>query len=299
MNASQKRPFDYATILGLFGALAIVGWVVYLSHAVRIYLNLPSFLLVVVGSSFIVLIKFNVHQFAKAVAIAFRAFFVHSDSPQELIDTIMALHKKARVHGLLALEDESIEHPFLRRGIKYVVDNISPSIVKNTLHKEISHTFERHQTGARVFRALAEVSPAMGMTGTLIGLVQMMSGMDDPKGIGPAMAVALLTTLYGALMAYVVASPIADKLQLRSQEEYLLHLLIADGVLGIQQALHPYVLEEILLTYLPGSQRTAGRWKAGATRIPSPGHPLEAPPEARSTEPRPPQPIAPPEGPRP
>ncbi|MFZ5774929.1 MAG: MotA/TolQ/ExbB proton channel family protein [Thermodesulfobacteriota bacterium] len=294
MNGSPRKPIDYATILGLLGAIAMVAWVIYLSHAIRIYLNFPSFILVVMGSAFIVMIKFNVHQFCGAVAVAFRAFFVHSDPPREMIDTIMALHRKARIHGLLALEDETIEHPFLKRGIRYVVDNISPSIIKNTLHKEISHTYERHQTGAKVFRSLAEVSPAMGMIGTLIGLVQMMAGMDDPKGIGPAMAVALLTTLYGALMAYVVAAPIADKLQLRSQEEYLLRLLIADGVLGIQQALHPYVLEEVLLAYLPGSQRSGGRWKAGTTpRFAPPGNgPTlssgEASPEMRSPQPAPP-----------
>ncbi|HIJ89528.1 MAG: MotA/TolQ/ExbB proton channel family protein [Desulfobulbaceae bacterium] len=296
----MKKNVDYATILGLFGAITMVGWVISMSHTVHIYLNLPSFLLVVVGSAFIVLIKFNVYQFAKAMGIAFRAFFVPTDTLRELIDVIMTLHKKARIHGLLALEDEPIEHPFLRQGIKYVVDNISPGIIKNTLHKEISHTFERHQSGARVFRALAEVSPAMGMVGTLIGLVQMMAGMDDPKGIGPAMAVALLTTLYGALMAYVIASPIADKLQLRSQEEYMLQLLIADGVLGIQQALHPYVLEEILLTYLPGSQRSGGRWKAREVRYSSlSAIPVVYPEEKKHSEPSPLAPFIHPEEPRP
>ena len=299
MNGRMKKPVDYATILGLFGALAMVAWVIYLSNQVHIYLNLPSFLLVIVGSSFIVLIKFNGHQFARAIAIAFRTFFVPPDTPQELIDTIMALHRKARLHGLLSLEGEPIEHPLLRQGIRYVVDNISPAIIKNTLHKEISHSFERHQTGAKVFRAMSEVSPAMGMTGTLIGLVQMLAGMDDPNGIGPAMAVALLTTLYGALMAYVVAAPIADKLQLRSQEEYLLHLLIADGVLGIVQTLHPYVLEEILLTYLPGAQRTGGKWKASVSRLPSVSAAPGVSPGEKHAAPRPPQPAVPPEGPRP
>lgn len=299
MNGRKKKPVDYATILGLFGAVAMVVWVIYLSNAFHIYLNLPSFLLVVVGSSFIVLIKFNAHQFARAIAIAFRAFFVPPDTPQELIDTIMALHRKARLHGLLSLEGEHIDHPLLRKGIRYVVDNISPAIIKNTLHKEISHIFERHQTGAKVFRAMSEVSPAMGMIGTLIGLVQMLSGMDDPKGIGPAMAVALLTTLYGALMAYLVAAPIADKLQLRSQEEYLLHLLIADGVLGILQTLHPYVLEEILLTYLPGAQRAGGKWKTSASRLPPVNAASGVSPGEKHAEPRPLQPAAPPEEPRP
>ncbi|MGV1099357.1 MotA/TolQ/ExbB proton channel family protein [Thiovibrio sp. JS02] len=262
MKSSSTRFADYATIVGLLGAGAVVASVLYAGSTAAIFMNLQSFLLVFVGSTFVVLIKFNSRQFRRAWLIAFHAFFMRQESPHEIIDTIIGLQKRARVHGLLALETEGIAHPFLRQGVKYVVDNINPAIIKNTLSKEIFHTLERHQSGAKVFRALADVSPAMGMIGTLIGLVQMLAAMDNPDHVGPAMAVALLTTLYGAVMSHMLATPIADKLLLRSQEEHLIKMLIADGVLGIQQGLHPYVLEEILLAYLPGSQRVGGRWKA-------------------------------------
>lgn len=252
---------DYATIIGLFGACGIVISALYAGGKLSLFFNLQAFLIVVGGSSFIVLIKFNFQQFFNAWLVAIHAFFIRQENPHAIIDTLIQLQKRARLHGLLALETETIDPPFLKQGIKYVVDNINPAIIKNTLNKEMFHTLERHQMGVMVFRALADVSPAMGMIGTLIGLMQMLSGMDNPNNIGPAMAVALLTTLYGALLANMFATPIADKLLLRSQEERLIKMLITDGVLGIQQALHPYVLEEMLQAYLPGSQREGGRWK--------------------------------------
>ncbi len=268
---SQSRLTDYATVIGLLGAVGIVFLALFRGGQLTLFLNLQAFLIVGGGSCFIVLIKFSLPHFFRAWTVAFQAFFFKIDNPHILIDQIIILQKKARLHGLLSLDESGIEHPFLRQGVKYVVDNINPAIIKNTLHKEMYHTIERHHSGVKVFRALADVSPAMGMIGTLIGLMQMLASMDDPNDIGPAMAVALLTTLYGAMMAHMFATPIADKLALRSQEEHRTKLLITDGVLGIQQALHPYVLEEMLLAYLPVSERIGGRWKAAVDKaIPTP-----------------------------
>ncbi|HIJ79320.1 MAG: MotA/TolQ/ExbB proton channel family protein [Desulfobulbaceae bacterium] len=257
----KKNITDFATIIGLLGACGVVMSALYAGGKFSLFFNLQAFLLVVGGSSFIVLIKFNFQHFLRAALIALKTFFVKQENPQSIIDTIIDIQKNVRIHGLLTLNTDNISPPYLKQGLNYVVDNINPIIIKNTLHKEMLHTMERHQSGIKVFRALADVSPAMGMIGTLIGLMQMLSDLDDPSNIGPAMAVALLTTLYGAMMAHMFATPIADKLFLRNQEEHLLKMLITDGVLGIQQALHPYVLEEMLLAYLPGSQREGGRWK--------------------------------------
>lgn len=260
-----KQLADSATIVGLVGAIAVILYAVSTSSGIGIFFDLPSFLIVIVGSCFIVLIKFNARQFFQAWSNAYHVFFIPQEDPQDIITTIIRLQQKARIHGLLSLEDEPIDHPFLKYGIKYIFANISPLIIKNTLNKEIYCTLERHQSGARVFRALANVGPAMGMIGTLIGLVQMLAALDNPSSIGPSMAIALLTTLYGALLANMIATPIADKLMLRSQEEYLLNMLIVDGLLGLLEGLHPYILEEMLLSYLPASQRIGGRWKARPT----------------------------------
>lgn len=116
-------------------------------------------------------------------------------------------------------------------------------------------TIQRHETGQRIFKALGGIAPAMGMIGTLIGLVQMLANMDDPKAIGPAMAIALLTTLYGAIIANAFALPLADKLELRSQEEKTNRSLILETISGIQEGMNPRVLEELLKAFLPEGQR--------------------------------------------
>ena len=129
---------------------------------------------------------------------------------------------------------------------------------------EMDLTVQRHELGQKIFKAIADVAPAMGMIGTLIGLVQMLANMDDPKSIGPAMAVALLTTLYGAIIATVFAKPISEKLGLRSDEERLIKSMIIDGVSGIQEGRNPRVIEGMLMTYLPGSQRPGAADEADA-----------------------------------
>ena len=136
------------------------------------------------------------------------------------------------------------------------MDGLDAAVVKSTMQKEKILAAERHEIGISIFKALGDVGPAVGMIGTLIGLVQMLSAMDDPKSIGPAMAVALLTTLYGAMMATMLALPIADKLGLRNNAEQQGQALMIDAIMGIQQGLNPRVIEELLKTYLPGSARS-------------------------------------------
>lgn len=121
--------------------------------------------------------------------------------------------------------------------------------------KDMQQTIDRHSWGERVWRATGDVAPAMGMIGTLIGLVQMLSNMNDPKAIGPAMAVALLTTLYGAVLANMMALPIADKLHLRKSNEKLIHSMCIDGVLAIQAGQNPRVIESMLKAYLDPAAR--------------------------------------------
>ena len=143
----------------------------------------------------------------------------------------------------------------LKKGIQMMVDGHEPDVVRQTLSTEMNLTLERHDIGQKIFKAIGDSAPAMGMIGTLIGLVQMLSAMDDPKTIGPSMAVALLTTLYGAMIANMFALPIADKLALRSGEERLVKSMIIDSLAGIQEGRNPRVIEELLKTYLPGSKR--------------------------------------------
>ena len=248
---------DLATIIGLVGAFFIVCVAIFLGGSVAMFLDLPSALIVLGGTTFVVMSKFGMAQFASAFSIAGKAFLFRIDDASETITRIVELANIARKGGLLALESQEISNGFLAEGVKLLIDGHDPDVVKAALHKDRGLAMERHEWGQRIFLALADVGPAMGMIGTLIGLVQMLANMDDPKSIGPAMAVALLTTLYGSLLANVVCMPIADKLKLRGSEEGLLQALVIDGLLSIQAGQNPRVIQGLLEGYLPESKRGA------------------------------------------
>ncbi len=248
---------DLATVIGLIGSFGIVIAAMVVGGDVLVFVNVPSLLIVLLGSLMVVMMKFGLGQFLGSFKIALKAFIFKLETPDELIEKTVELSQTARKNGLLALESVEISNDFYKTGIQYLVDGVDPEMIRSTLVKEMNQTVERHDMGQQIFIALADVAPAMGMIGTLVGLVQMLSAMDDPKSIGPAMAVALLTTLYGAVIANMVASPISDKLSLRNGEERLNKSLIIDGVMGIQAGQNPRVIEELLKTYLPVSKRAA------------------------------------------
>lgn len=246
---------DPATLIGLFGALGVIALAIFVGGDAGIFFNVPSLLIVIGGTLMAVLIKFPVAQFLGAFKVAGRAFRFTSEDPQALIDQTVELAQVARKDGLLALESYQVDNPFLQQGIQLIADGHEPVLVKKVLGQEIDLSMQRVERGENVFRAIGDVAPAMGMIGTLIGLVQMLSSMADPRAIGPAMAIALLTTLYGAVIANAVAIPIADKLANRNDEERLNRTLILEGLLSIQEGLNPRVIGELLKTYLPSKQR--------------------------------------------
>jgi len=255
---------DLATLIGLIGAFAFVIMAMLLGGTLEMFVDATSILIVFGGTTFVVMIKYNMGQFFSAIKIALKAFLFQIDSSELLIEKIVAMADAARQGGFLALEEADITNPFMRKGIDMLVDGHDAEVVRNTLKNDIRLTTERHETGAGIFTSFGDVAPAMGMIGTLIGLVAMLSNMDDPKSIGPAMAVALLTTLYGAILANMAAIPIADKLKLRAEEEKLNRNLILDGVLGIQNGQNPRIIEDILRNYLPESKRARGTTSEGA-----------------------------------
>lgn len=249
---------DLATLIGLIGAFGIIIAAIATGGSVMLFVNVPSILIVLLGTILATLMKFSMGVFVGAFKTMGRAFMFKSADSIGLINSIVELANLARKEGLLALEGFESENEFLAKGIQLVADGHDSDFVKDVLSHEIDLTINRHAQGEDVFRAMGDVAPAMGMIGTLIGLVQMLSAMDDPKAIGPAMAVALLTTLYGAVMANAFALPIADKLGNRNSEERLNRTLILEGLIAIQEGLNPRVIEELLKTYLPGHQRELG-----------------------------------------
>lgn len=249
---------DLATLLGLVGSFGIVIAAMVLGGGIGVFINIPSILIVVGGSVFVVLMKFNMGQFFGGVGIAMKTLFAKVESPEELIDKAVELADASRKGGLLSLEGADIPNPFMKKGIGLLVDGHDPEVVKAIMNKDKNLIAERHETAIGMFTQMGDVAPAMGMIGTLVGLVQMLSAMDDPKSIGPAMAVALLTTLYGAMIANMLALPMADKLKLRDAEEALIRGLVIDALLGIQAGQNPRVIEQMLKNYLPEGKRGTG-----------------------------------------
>lgn len=246
---------DLATLVGLIGGMAFVIMAMVLGGSIMMFVDVVSVLIVVGGSVFVVLMKFEMGQFFGAAKIAGKAFMFKADAPEDLIAKIVEMADAARKGGFLALEEMEIPNPFMQKGIDLLVDGHDADVVRATLQKDIVLTDERHSKGTQVFRAFGDVTPAMGMIGTLVGLVAMLSNMDDPKSIGPAMAVALLTTLYGAVLSNMIFFPIADKLALRRDQETLNRRLIMDGVLAIQDGQNPRVIDSYLKNYLNASKR--------------------------------------------
>lgn len=246
---------DLATLIGLIGGFAIIGTAMIISGGIPIFIDVPSVLIVLVGSFIVLMMKFNMAQFLGAGKTAAKAFMFKLDSPEEIIALVVELADAARKGGLLSLEGKEIKNEFLARGISLLIDGHDEEVVKNVLTKDKNMAVERHKTGSNVWMALGDLGPAMGMIGTLIGLVAMLQNMDDPKSIGPAMAVALLTTLYGAMLANMVAIPFADKLKLRMAEEELIKKMSIDAVLAIQAGQNPRVIESMLRTYLAEGKR--------------------------------------------
>ncbi len=248
---------DIATLVGLLGAFGIVVAAMATGGDVGVFINTPSLLIVLGGSIFVVLMKFTLGQFLGMGKVMGKAFMFKSVKIEDIIAETVDMADAARKGGLLSLEEKEASVDFMNRGIQLLVDGHDPEVVKTLLNKEKKLTTDRHTSAIGIFTAIADVGPSMGMIGTLVGLVQMLSNMSDPKSIGPAMAVALLTTLYGSMLATMIAIPIADKLTVRRDEEELNQSLIIDGLLAIQAGQNPRVIEQMLRNYLPEKKRPA------------------------------------------
>lgn len=242
---------DIATLLGLVGAMTVIIAAILLGNDPLMFIDVPSILIVIGGSFFVVAVKFSLKHIANAIKVAGKAFSSKVDKPEDLVDQVYELAKAAKKSGILALESFKVQNDFLNRGVMMLVDGYDPQVIRDIMVKEKELTVTRHQEGRKIFDAVTEVAPAMGMIGTLIGLVQMLANMSDPKSIGPAMAVALLTTLYGAVISNVITQPISDKLSLRSNEEERNQSLCIDGIMGIAAGLNAKIVKDSLREYLP------------------------------------------------
>ncbi len=246
---------DIATLIGLLGGFGIIIGAIATGGDIMLFVNVPSILIVVGGTFMVTLMQVSLKDFLGSFSMAMKAFFYKTYDAAQLIEEAAQLADVARKNGLLALEGQEISNDFLKQGIGLCVDGHDPALVQKMLVKDIDLTIERHEVGQTMFKNMATMAPAMGMIGTLVGLVQMLANMSDPASIGPAMAVALLTTLYGAVIANAFAQPLADKLARASQLEQTNKYLILETISGIQEGMNPRVLEQLLSSFLPSAKR--------------------------------------------
>lgn len=247
---------DIATIAGILAGSTVVAIAILIGGDVGTFVNLPSILIVVGGGFAATVIRFPLANVFHAIALGGKVAFTHKNTnPKEMIEQIAELADVVRKEGPLGLENVEIEDDFLAKGARFVADGYEQEIIVDMLERERDLNLERLDEGQRIYKAIGDAAPAFGMIGTIVGLVQMLSAMDDPSTIGPAMAVALLTTLYGAVIANLIALPIADKLSTKGKIVEVNQTLSIDGIIQLSQGKNPSLIREMLVSYLPEKQR--------------------------------------------
>ena len=253
---------DLASIIGLilcfgmlvFGILDAGGFA-----AIGSYLNFPSALITFGGSFAAVLTQYSLSDYVAGLKSISLIFKVPNANTAEVIQKIIELSNVARKEGLLSLEEAAadLEEPFLRKGILLIVDGTDPELVRAIMETELMSLDDRHKTKISFWENIASMGPAWGMIGTLVGLVNMLNNMEDASAIGPAMAVALITTLYGSLLANWIATPVANKLKANNSAEMMVKEIMIEGLLSIQAGENPRVIEEKLKSFLAPVDRVA------------------------------------------
>lgn len=251
---------DLATIIGLVAALILFGWSLISSSGgdTLTFYDAASVIMVIGGATFVTLVSCRLERFLALFQITKKAFFIGHRKPHELISELVKLADTARREGVLSLQNVIPKLPdrFLANGIQMVVDGVDADTTRQVLDLEIDAIDQRHGEGKSVIDQLGKYAPAFGMIGTLVGLVVMLKNMDDVSKIGPGMAVALLTTLYGAIVANVFCLPFVDKLSAKHDEELLNLEIMKVGILGLQAGDNPRILEMKLLVFLSPKART-------------------------------------------
>ncbi|MGY0694767.1 flagellar motor protein MotP [Virgibacillus sp. FSP13] len=221
------------------------------------FLDVSSIFIVIGGLIASLMINFKMTQMKLARKVLKEAFRQNNQQLPELIKLFVRLSERARREGILALENEldEVDNPFIKKGVLLAVDGIEPEVINDIMNAEITAMEERHYKGRAIIEKAGEYAPAWGMIGTLVGLVLMLNNLQDPATLGPSMAVALLTTLYGTILANLVFIPMASKLEGKTEEEVFIKQIIIEGIIGVQSGQNPRILEEKLSAFLPSESK--------------------------------------------
>jgi chemotaxis protein MotA len=248
---------DITTIFGLLMATGLLYWSLAMGGDVTLFWDTPSVVMVLGGSIAVTIVSYRASDLKGIVKVGLRTMLFRLPTPQQEIERIITYANLARKEGLLALEAklQEVDDKFFAKGIQLVIDGFSADTVRDIMDLEHSFQQQRHAQGKKMIDTIGAMAPAFGMIGTLVGLVQMLANMSDPSSIGAGMAVALLTTFYGAVISNVFMTPLSNKLDLRAKEEALLRNLMVEGIVAIQSGEKPQLIKEKLKGFLPPSTR--------------------------------------------
>ena len=247
---------DIATALGLVAGAIVIMTLILMGGDLRMFYDVHAIIIIFGGSFAATLIRFPIAAMLHGLPLGMRyAFTLRSIGARELVDELAGLAEIARKSGPVGLEKVNPEDPFLSKGVRFVADGYDADFIRDNLERDRDNFLTHLDEGQKIYRAIGDCAPAFGMIGTLIGMVQMFANMTDPAKLGPFMAVALLATLYGAVVANLFCLPIADKLHVKLVEEEVNRTLIIDGILMIRDSKSPTLVREMLLAYLPEKHR--------------------------------------------
>jgi chemotaxis protein MotA len=247
---------DITTLVGLGAGTVVVVALILMGGDLRMFYDVHAIIVIFGGSFAATLIRFPLSAMLHGLPLGAKfAFTMRRVTSRDLVDQIAALAEIVRKQGPIGLEKAEVEDPFLAKGIRYVADGYDADFIRDNLERDRDNFLTHLDEGQKIYRAIGDCAPAFGMIGTLIGMVQMFANMTDPSKLGPLMAIALLATLYGALVANLVCLPIADKLHGKLVDEEVNRSLIIDGVLMMRDSKSPTLVREMLLAYLPEKHR--------------------------------------------
>ena len=255
---AAPRKMDLATLFGLIAALVLIAVAIVMNGSPLAFIDVPAILMVVLGTFAVTAISYTGDELREAQPSFRQAMFRTEIDPRVAARRVLTLADKARKRGMLSLQGDLYgvrDAPFLQRSLSMLVDGLQVDEIERNMTLEAHALAQGRHRAAAILRRAAEVSPAMGLIGTLVGLVQMLGNLDSPERIGPAMSVALLTTLYGALMANVVFLPLASKLERNATVEQLIGQIYTMGVASMGRQENPRRLEMLLNTVLPAGQQ--------------------------------------------
>ena len=256
---------DITSFVGIISGMSLIFYAIWSKGGLESFMDGPSFAVTAGGTIAATLINFPLSDVLGVIGVVKKVFLYKAETPLLTVQYIVDLSDKARREGVLAMEKEieNTEDQFLKKGIQLAVDGTESEQLREILQTDMDNIGVRHALGQSIFTAMGTYAPAFGMIGTLIGLVLMLRTMEDPSTIGPGMAVALVTTFYGALMANMIFLPIAEKLKTRSKQELLEKELIIEGLVAIGAGQNPRTIREILISFIPPKGRGEEATPAG------------------------------------